>query len=96
MDKTFDLLEERIRKTAAVVERLRKENAALEKESQLARRKLEEAEKRLKALEAASGSPKPDGAEMAALEEELRRLKGEREEIRARIGRLVDLLDSIE
>ncbi len=89
MDKTFDLLEERIRKTAAVVERLRKENTTLEQEIKTVRRKLDDAEKRPKA--AAS-----DAGRVAVLEGEVGQLRQEREEIRTRIARLVDVLENIE
>jgi predicted nucleic acid-binding Zn-ribbon protein len=89
MDKTFDLLEERIRKTAAVVERLRKDNATLEQELKAARRRLEDAEKRPKAAAVDSGK-------VSALEGELSQLRQEREEIRTRIARLVDVLENIE
>jgi predicted nucleic acid-binding Zn-ribbon protein len=89
MDKTFDLLEERIRKTATVVERLRKDNATLEQELKTARRKLEEADKRPKGAA-------PDAGRVSALEGEVGQLRQEREEIRTRIGRLVEILDKIE
>jgi predicted nucleic acid-binding Zn-ribbon protein len=89
MDKTFDLLEERIRKTATVVERLRKENTTLEQELKTTRRKLEDAEKRPK-------TAAPDAGRVATLEGELGQLRQERDEIRTRIARLVEVLEKID
>jgi chromosome segregation ATPase len=94
MEMSFDLLEERVKKAAELVQRLRKENKAVEEDLARARSRLEEAERRLEGLEKAHV---PDRSrEVEALQKDLQALRKEREEVRSRIGKLVEILDEIE
>jgi FtsZ-binding cell division protein ZapB len=95
MEEGFEMLEEKVRKAADLVKRLRKANHDLEEERTRLGSRVREAEKRLDQLEkqkgAADGGPRRD-----ALAEEVAALRHEREEIRRRIGRLVEVLDGLE
>jgi chromosome segregation ATPase len=94
MQKSFDLLEDRVRKAAQLVARLRKENKAFEDDLGKARTRLQDAEKRLESLEKARV---PDRShEVDALEKDLGALRKEREEVRGRIGKLVEILEGLE
>ncbi len=96
VEKGFELLEQKVRKAADLVKRLQAENKALA--SQLA-----EAQSRLKQaardLEAAQKKNEPSAEEVKkreALHQELEDLRGEREEIRVRVARLVEVLESLD
>jgi FtsZ-binding cell division protein ZapB len=79
MENAFDQLEERVKKAADVVKRLRQENKGL-----------------LEALEKGKG-PSPEETRRAeALAQEVKELRAEREEIRRRIARLVQVLDALD
>jgi predicted nucleic acid-binding Zn-ribbon protein len=91
MERSFDLLEERVRKAADLVVHLRKENKAIEEDLGRARSRLEEAEKRLGALEKRDRGPEVDG-----LEKDIAALRKEREEVRSRIGKLVEILEALD
>ena len=95
MEEGFELLEEKVRKAAELVKRLRKANHDLEQERERLGSRLKEAEKRLDALEKGRGSSE-EGRRREAVDEELAALRREREEIRRRIGRLVEVLDGLE
>lgn len=94
MDGSFELLEEKVRKAADLVKRLRRENKSLEEDLTRARGRLQDAEKRLDALEKERGSEHPK--ELEALKGEVKALKQEREEVRNRIAKLVEVLDSLD
>lgn len=96
MENAFGLLEEKVRKAAELVKRLRRDNKGLEDELGQARGRLQEAEKRLSTLEREAGAAPGRGREREAAEQELRTLRKEREEVRRRITALVEVLDSIE
>ena len=88
MDKTFDLLEDRVRKAADLVTRLRKENKGFQDDLTKARHRLQEAEKRLESLETSQSSE--------SLEKDLASLRKEREEVRVRIAKLVEILEGLD
>lgn len=108
MDDSFKLLEEKIRKAAERMRRLEAENASVRAELGRAQASLQEAGRRAEAAdkrrEAAdrqlrdSGSrPGPEDApQLEALSREVKGLRREREELRARIARLVETLDGLE
>jgi cell division septum initiation protein DivIVA len=81
-DRSFDLLEERVKKAAETLRRLKKENAALAQQAHTAQASAATLQERL----AAAQKDKADAAGVAK----------EREEIRKRIGRIVALLDELE
>jgi predicted nucleic acid-binding Zn-ribbon protein len=95
MEEGFELLEEKVRKAADLVKRLRKANRDLEEERSRLGARVKEAEKRLDTLEKQRGSS-PDAPRRDALAEEVAGWRHEREEIRRRIARLVEVLDGLE
>ena len=95
MEEGFELLEEKVRKAADLVKRLRKANHDLEEERERLASRLKEAERRLDALEKGRGSSE-EARRRESADEEVAALRREREEIRRRIGRLVEVLDGLE
>jgi chromosome segregation ATPase len=107
---TFSLLEDKVRKAAALVRELRQRNQGLEQELPEVRKRNQRLEQELpelrtrvqelhKALEAAEkgvGDLGEDARKLAAAEQELKGLRQEREEVRLRIARLVEVLDGLE
>ena len=93
MDDGFELLEEKVRKAAETVKRLREENGALERERKDLRHRLEEAGKGAPAKSAASPA---DARRLDALAQEVKKLQEEREEIKKHIADLLDVLDGLE
>jgi septal ring factor EnvC (AmiA/AmiB activator) len=107
---TFSALEDKVRQAAALVRDLRKRNASLEQELPEVRKRNQRLEEELpelrtrvqelhKALEAAekgAGEVGEDARKLAAAEQELKGLKQEREEVRVRIARLIEVLDGLE
>ncbi|MBI3932445.1 MAG: hypothetical protein HY317_03455 [Acidobacteria bacterium] len=93
MENSFDVLEEKVRKAADLVKRLRKENHALDEDLVKARARLAEAEKRLSAIE---GERSGGARDADALKGEVKTLRHEREEIRTRIARLVEVLEGLD
>lgn len=81
-DRSFDLLEERVKKAAETMRRLKKENAALAQQAQSAQASAATLQERLAAAQ-------KDRADAASAVQE-------RDEIRKRIGRIVALLDELE
>jgi FtsZ-binding cell division protein ZapB len=80
MESGFDVLEEKVRRTAELVGRLRKENKALaEKVSDLEQRQ----------------ATAPPSRELDEARRDAARLMQEREQIRARIARMVAALDAL-
>jgi len=96
MENSFDLLEDRVRKAADLVKRLRKENRSLEESVGSARGRLQEAEKRLAALEKDRGPAAKEGPEREGLEREVKALRQQRDEVRQRIAKLVEVLESLD
>jgi len=95
MEEGFELLEEKVRKAAELVKRLRKANHDLEEERSRLGARVKEAEKRLDSLEKQRGSSE-GGPRRDALAEEVATLRHEREEIRRRLAKLVEVLDGLE
>jgi predicted nucleic acid-binding Zn-ribbon protein len=107
---TFSLLEDKVRKAAALVRDLRERNQSLERELPEVRKRSQRLEEELpglrsrvqdlqKALQAAEkgvGASSEDAKRLAATEQELKILRQEREEIRLRIARLMEVLDALE
>jgi prefoldin subunit 5 len=92
----FDVLEEKVRKAAEALKRLRGQNEELEKDRSKLRSALQEMEKRVSGLEKQHKAAAADSGKLEALQEEVDELRGERQEIRRRIARLVEVLDTLE
>lgn len=96
MDNSFDLLEEKVRKAAELVRKLRKENAGLEEHLAEGKKRLHEAEKKLQALEKDQGASAGLTKELEILNREVKGLRQEREEVRGRIAKLVEVLEALD
>jgi hypothetical protein len=96
MDTGFEQLEQRVRKAAELVRALRARNRDLESAAGEARTRLDAAEQRLAGLEAERRSPAVDPARVDALSNEVKTMRQEREEIRRRIARILEVLDEID
>lgn len=96
METSFDLLEEKVRRTVDLVKRLRKENKGLEEDLQRARGRLDQAEKTLHALEGERGAQSAKAGQTEGLAKEIKVLRQEREEVRGRIAKLVEALEGVE
>ena len=96
MQDGFEQLEEKVKKAADLVKRLRRDNKALEDDLTKAKWRLQEAEKRLLAVEKDLEPKGGKAGEGEALAEELSVLKQEREEVRRRVAKLVTVLDGLE
>ena len=98
MENAFDQLEEKVRKAAEVVKALRTENKTLQDELGRIRPRLQEVEKTVAALEKDKGrGPSPeDTRRLDTLGSEVKDLRAEREEIRRRIAKLVQVLDALD
>ncbi len=93
MDDSFGLLEQKVRTAADLVRRLREENRALHDELRRAQTRLKETERELEG----GGGPSADEAKrIEALTRDLKALRAEREEVRGRIAKLVEVLDGLE
>lgn len=84
MENAFDQLEDRVKKAAEVVKRLRHENKRLE------------VEKTVQAMEKGKGASAEETRRLDALGQEVKDLRAEREEIRRRIAKLVQVLDALD
>lgn len=96
MENSFDLLEEKVRKAADLVRRLRKENKALDEDLTKARGRLDAAEKSLQALERQKGATEDQHKELEAKDQELKALRRERDEVKSRIARIVEVLETLD
>jgi predicted RNase H-like nuclease (RuvC/YqgF family) len=96
MENSFDRLEEKVRKAAELVKRLRKENGSLEEALDGVKVGLQEAEKRLAALEKERSASAGQGKELEGLEREVKALRQQRDEVRHRIEKLVDVLERLD
>jgi len=92
----FDLLDQKVRKAADLVRRLQGENKDLRTELSRAQGRLGEVERRLEAADKRHGSPEEETQKVDGLTREVRTLRQEREEVRSRIAKLVEILDSLE
>jgi predicted RNase H-like nuclease (RuvC/YqgF family) len=96
-EDTFEVLEDKVRRAAGLVKRLREENQALQEELSRARGRAESAERRAEtAAKKGSGPSAEQLRELQALGDEVKALREEREEVRRRITRLVDALEGLE
>jgi predicted RNase H-like nuclease (RuvC/YqgF family) len=96
MEDAFELLEEKVRKAAELVKRLRRENASLDQDLTKARGRLGEVEKRLADLEQQARSASGHGRELETAQRELKTLRQERTEVRERVVRLVEILEGLD
>ena len=96
MENSFDLLEDKVRKAADLVRRLRKENKALDEDLTKVRSRLEAAEKGLQALERQKGASEDQHKELESKDQELKALRRERDEVKSRIARIVEVLESLD
>ena len=97
MDNAFDLLEERVRRAAEALRRLQTENADLKKQLGRAQTALQQAEKALHAAEKQSAVSSPaDAQRLDTLQKEVQALRKDKDDIRHRIGRLVEVLDGLD
>ena len=96
MENSFELLEEKVRKAVELVKRLRKENKDLHDAVEKAGPRLQELEKKVEALDKHRGAAAADAGKAEALAREVKDLRHEREEIRKRIAKIVEALDSLE
>ena len=83
MENAFDQLEEKVKKAAEVVKRLRQENRTLQEELGRIREK-------------GKGASAEESRRTDALGQEVKDLRAEREEIRRRIAKLVQVLDALD
>ena len=108
MDDSFKLLEEKIRKAGDRMRQLAAETQSLKTELAKAQGGLQEGVKKLEAAEKAreaaekrlrEGSRGPEREDVEQLESfsrEVKQLRREREEIRIRLGKMVDALEGLE
>jgi predicted RNase H-like nuclease (RuvC/YqgF family) len=96
MENAFDQLEERVKKAAEIVKRLRHDNQGLQDELARVRPRLQEVEKAVQELEKGKGPSAEETRRLEALGQEVKDLRGEREEIRRRIAKLVQVLDALD
>jgi chromosome segregation ATPase len=92
----FELLEEKVKKAAELVKKLRRENKTQEDDLTKVRWKLQEAEKRLDTVEAEVKAQSGKGGDVVALQAELQTFRDERDEVKKRIAKLVDVLDGLD
>jgi septal ring factor EnvC (AmiA/AmiB activator) len=97
VDNAFDLLEQRVRRAAEALRRYQGENAELKKQLGRAEAALHQAEKALSAAEKHPAASSPgDAQKLESMGKELNALRKDREELRQRIGRLVEVLEGLE
>ena len=96
MENAFDQLEDRVKKAAEVVKRLRHENKTLQDELGRIRPRLQEVEKTVQAMEKGKGASADETRRLDALGQEVKDLRAEREDIRRRIAKLVQVLDALD
>jgi len=96
MEDSFKLLEDRVRRAAERLKELQAETRSLRGELAAATARGEEAERRLAAAAEQEGGHAEDTKRADGLAREVRALRREREEVRQRIARLVELLDGLE
>jgi hypothetical protein len=96
MEDTFELLEEKVRKAAELVRKLRKDNKGLEDDLAKARARLLDAENKLETLEREVQAHGGRSQELDTLHKDLKALKLERDEVRRRIAKLVEVLEGLD
>ena len=96
MEDSFALLEEKVVKAADLVKKLRKENRTLGEEASRAKAAMQEAEKKIAALQKEIAASSEHGEKVDGLEKQLDDLTRERGEVRNRIAKLVELLEGLD
>jgi predicted RNase H-like nuclease (RuvC/YqgF family) len=96
MAEAFDLLEQRVHKAAELVKRLRRENHTLAETQARLQGRLEEAEKALAAAQKQRQASDHETRQLEDAGRELKALSQEREEVRRRIEKLVEVLDGLD
>ena len=96
VDKGFELLEQKVRKAAELVKRLQGDNKALTTQLAEAQSRLKQAARDLEAAEKHREPSAEEAKKLEALHRELQDLRGEREEIKTRVARLVEVLDTLD
>jgi predicted nucleic acid-binding Zn-ribbon protein len=96
MENGFDLLEDKVKKAAELVKKLRRENSGLEEQLAEGKKRLADAEKRLTSIEKDKGASADLTKEVELLGREVKTLRDERTEVRNRIAKLVEVLESLE
>lgn len=97
MDNAFDLLEQRVRRAAETLRSLQGENAELKKQLARAQTALQQAEKAIDAAERQSAAPNPAEAQkLEGLQKEVLALRKDKDGIRSRIAKLVEVLDGLD
>jgi chromosome segregation ATPase len=94
MDSAVGQLEGRGRKAADALKRLRQENRALNDEVGRLRPRVQELEKTAAGRD--DGASAADAKRVAEKDEEIRGLRSERDEVRRRIAKLVQVLDGLD
>lgn len=96
MQDSFDILEEKVKKAADLVRKLRKDNKSLDDQLKENKAKLADAEKKLAALEAQVGDVAGSAAKVDELVAEIETLKGAQDQVRTRVAKIVSLLESLD
>jgi predicted RNase H-like nuclease (RuvC/YqgF family) len=96
MAEAFDLLEQRVHKAAELVKRLRRENQTLAETQARLQGRLEEAEKALAAAQKQRQASDHDAQELQSAGREVKALQQEREEVRRRIEKLLEVLEALD
>jgi TolA-binding protein len=96
MDDPFALLEEKVRKAAELVRQLRRQNQDLQQEQGRIRTRLQEAEQSVQSLEKGRQAGAEEVKKAESLGREVKALRAEREEVRQRIARLLEVLAGVE
>jgi predicted nucleic acid-binding Zn-ribbon protein len=92
----FELLEQKVRKAAELVRQLQGENKTLRTDLGQAQTRFKEAEKRLEGTEKRGGAAAEEGLQLDALGREVKALRQERADVRARIAKLVEVLEGLD
>jgi hypothetical protein len=92
----FELLEQKVRKAAELVRRLQGENNVLRNDLGQAQARFKEAERKLEGPETRGGASAEESQQIDALGRQLKALRQERADVRARIVKLVEVLDGLD
>jgi predicted RNase H-like nuclease (RuvC/YqgF family) len=96
VEKGFELLEQKVRKAAELVKRLQAENKALGTQLAEAQGRFKQAARELETAEKRREPSPEEARKLEALHQELQDLRVEREEIKKRVARLVEVLDTLD
>ncbi len=96
MEDSFKLLEDKIGHAARRLKELRSETASLRGALAEAQSRAQEAEKQLGAASKSDSDEADTSNEGKSLSRQVKALRGEREEIRSRLGRLIELLEGLD